>query len=82
MITLFLWTNSNQPNLCERRSKKRAETGTLLWCERSSVVDHNIILIVVFNAQYDLGRHEFISAARRAPNLGQYAIDFRILYAA
>lgn len=50
----------------------------------SSIIDRNttVVLTVVFNAQYDLGRHGFISAARRMPNLGQCAIGFRVLYAA
>lgn len=49
---------------------------------KTSIIDRNTILTVVFNAQYDLGRHGFISATRRTPNLGQCAIGFRVLYAA
>lgn len=66
--------------------KEKSRTLLRNWiadCYRDAreIIEHNVILIVVFNAQYDLGRHGFISAARRTPNLGQYAIGFRVLYA-
>ena len=69
MLRNFLFWKSRQKKKCSLRQEILSWWDTnCYWnaTERSSIIDRNIIILtVVFNAQYDLGRHGFISAARQ-----------------